>query len=256
MAEQTIGIAGDGHPAAAAARRRRRAARWHGARVLIVEDDFAIASNLHTFLSLKGFNVDAAYSGQAALHRCSVERFDVVLLDIGLPGLDGLTFAALRDDGVDAGARRLGAKRAGRQAGRLRPGADDYLTKPFALAEVEARVRALLNRSGSGSLVDPVLRFGTLELDRERGEARVAGEAVRLTPKAAQLLELLLRKPGQLVRRAAIEAALLAMQPQADALRSQIHSRFARTSGEHGFDGVETVHGVGLRLVARAHGDT
>jgi len=130
-------------------------------------------------------------------------------------------------------------------------GADDYLTKPFALAEVEARVRALLARSGTGNVVDPVLRFGTLELDRERGEARVAGDVVRLTPKAAQLLELLLRKPGQLVRRAAIEDALWPeAQPQADALRSQIHS-LRKALAEHGFDGVETVHGVGLRLVAR-----
>ena len=83
------------------------------------------------------------------------------------------------------------------------------------------------------------------------GETRVAGNVVRLTPKAAQLLELLLRKPGQLVRRAAIEAALWPdAQPQADALRSQIHS-LRRSLAEHGFDGIETVHGVGLRLAAR-----
>ena len=130
-------------------------------------------------------------------------------------------------------------------------GADDYLTKPFALAEVEARVRALLTRSGTGNVVDPVLRFGTIELDRERGEVRVDGDVVRLTPKAAQLLELLLRKPGQLVRRAAIEDALWPdAPPQADALRSQIHS-LRKALAEHGFDGIETVHGVGLRLVAQ-----
>src|SRR5439155_13850418 len=70
-----------------------------GARILIVEDDFGIASNLETFLSLRGFAVDAVYSGQAALHRCSVDRFDVILLDVGLPGLDGLTFLRrLRDE--------------------------------------------------------------------------------------------------------------------------------------------------------------
>ena len=205
-----------------------------GARVLIVEDDFGIASNLHTFLSLKGFDVDAAYSGQAALHRCSTEHFDVILLDIGLPGLDGLSFLQrLREELrvatpvlVISARSELADKLAG-----FAHGADDYLTKPFALAEVEARVRALLARSAGGHVVDPVLRFGTLEFDRERGEARVAGTLVRLTPKA-------------------IEAALWPESPpQADALRSQIHS-LRKALAEHGFEGVETVHGVGLRLAA------
>ena len=230
------------------------AAQPAGARVLIIEDDFGIASNLETFLSLRGFEVDAVYSGPAALHRCSVDRFDVILLDLGLPGLDGLTFLRrLRDELraatpvlIISARKELADKLAG-----FAHGADDYLTKPFALAEVEARVRALLNRSGAGSVVDPVLPFATVELDSERAEVRVAGNLVRLTPKATQLLELLLRKPGQLVRRAAIESALWPeAQPQPDALRSQIHA-LRRALVEHGFDGIETVHGVGLRLVAR-----
>jgi DNA-binding response OmpR family regulator len=240
-------------PAREQAGDRRNVAAATGARILIVEDDYPIASNLHTFLALKGFDVDAAYSGQAALHRCSVERFDVVLLDIGLPGLDGLTFLQRLRGELRAATPVLVISARSDLADKLAGfahGADDYLTKPFALAEVEARVRALLNRSGAG-VVDPVLRFGTLELDRERGEARVAGALVRLTPKAALLLELLLRKPGQLVRRAAVEAALWPdAAPQADALRSQIHS-LRKALAEHGFDGIETVHGVGLRLVAR-----
>ena len=232
----------------------RAAAQLADARILIVEDDFQIASNLHTFLALKGYDVDAAYSGQAALHRCSVERFDAVLLDIGLPGLDGLTFLQRLRGELRAATPVLVISARSDLADKLAGfahGADDYLTKPFALAEVEARVRALLNRSGAGHVVDPVLRFGTLALDRERGEVRVAGALVRLTPKAALLLELLLRKPGQLVRRAAIEAALWPdSAPQADALRSQIHA-LRKALAEQGFDGLETVHGVGLRLVAR-----
>jgi len=225
-----------------------------GARVLIVEDDFAIASNLDTFLSLRGFAVDAVYSGAAALHRCSVDRFDVILLDVGLPGLDGLTFLRRLRDELRAATPVLIISARNELVDKLAGfahGADDYLTKPFALAEVEARVRALLNRSGAGSVVDPVLRFDTVALDRDRGEVRVAGNLVRLTPKAAQLLELLLRKPGQLVRRATVEAALWPdAPPQADALRSQIHA-LRRALADHGFDGIETVHGVGLRLVAR-----
>ena len=236
------------------ANEERTAAATAGARVLIVEDDFGIASNLHTFLALKGFDVDAAYSGQSALHRCSVERFDVILLDLGLPGLDGLTFLSRLREELRAATPVLVISARSELADKLagfERGADDYLTKPFALAEVEARVRALLNRSGAGAVVDPVLRFGTLELDRESGETRVAGALVRLTPKATQLLELLLRKPGQLVRRAAIEAALWPdALPQGDALRSQTHA-LRKALAEHGFDGLETVHGVGLRLIER-----
>jgi DNA-binding response OmpR family regulator len=224
------------------------------ARVLIVEDDWQIASNLHTFLDLQGFDVDAVYSGQAALHRCSVARFDLILLDLGLPGIDGLTFLQRLRGELRAGTPVLviSARTAldDKLAGFER-GADDYLTKPFALAEVGARVRALLNRGGSGSVVDPVLRFAALELNRESGEVRVGGALVHLTPKATQLLELLLRKPGQLLRRQDIEAALWPEStPQADALRSQIHL-LRKALAEHGFDGVETVHGVGLRLNAQ-----
>jgi DNA-binding response OmpR family regulator len=226
-----------------------------GARILIAEDDWQIASNLHTFLELQGFAVDVAYSGHAALHRCSVDRFDLIVLDLGLPGIDGLTFLQRLRGELRAGApvliisarTELGDKLAGFEGG-----ADDYLTKPFALAEVGARVRALLTRArGGGGGVDPVLRFAAIALDRERGEVRVNGTLVRLTPKAAHLLELLLRKPGQLLRRPDIQAALWPdATPQADALRSQIHV-LRKALAEHGFDGVETVHGVGLRLVAQ-----
>jgi DNA-binding response OmpR family regulator len=231
-----------------------RAAAAAPARILVVEDDWQIASNLHTFLELKGFVVDAAYSGSAAMHRCSVERFELIVLDIGLPGLDGLTFlqrlrGELRSATpvlVISARTELADKLAG-----FEHGADDYLTKPFALAEVGARIRALLNRSPGKSVVDPVLRFGSVELDRESGEVRVAGTRVHLTPKTAQLLELLLRTPGQLLRRQVIETALWpAASPHADALRSQIHA-LRKALAEHGFDGIETVHGVGLRLVAQ-----
>jgi DNA-binding response OmpR family regulator len=224
------------------------------ARILIVEDDWQIASNLHTFLERNGFEVDAAYSGQAALHRCSTDRFDLIVLDLGLPGIDGLTFLQrLRGELRSATPVLVISARtelADKLAGFER-GADDYLTKPFAFAEVGARVRALLNRAAGGGVVDPVLRFASLELDRERGEVRIGGVLVHLTPKAAQLLELLLRKPGQLLRRADIEAALWPdASPHADALRSQVHS-LRRALAEHGFDGIETVHGVGWRLAVK-----
>jgi len=202
----------------------RAEAAGRATRILVVEDDLQIASNLHTFLDREGFAVDSVYNGQAALHRCSVERFDLIVLDLGLPGVDGLTFLRRLRGELHASTpvliisarTELDDKLAG-----FEHGADDYLTKPFALAEVGARVRALLNRAGGG-VVDAVLRFGPVELDRGTGEVRVGGALVHLTPKAAQLLGVLLRTPGQLLRRQAIEAARWPdATPRADALRSQ-----------------------------------
>jgi DNA-binding response OmpR family regulator len=220
-------------------------------RVLLAEDDFQIADNLFTFLDLKGFEVETVYSGQAALHRASVDRFDVILLDLGLPGLDGLSFLTrLRHELrvatpvlVISARSDLSDKLAG-----FEHGADDYLVKPFALAEVEARVRALLKRAEGMVIEAPLRRLGALSFDPREGEAWVDGVPLHLTPKAALLLDLLLRDTGRLVRRADIERALWPdSTPQSDALRSQVHW-LRRALGDAGFDGLETVHGVGYRL--------
>ncbi len=222
-------------------------------RILIVEDDFSIASNLHVYLERHGFAIDVAYSGHAALHRVSVDHYDCVLLDIGLPGLDGHTLLrrmreelALTTPVLVVSARSdLSDKLAG-----FGHGADDYLTKPFALAEVEARVRALLHRAGAPSR-DAGRRVGELRFDPAAHEARVGDRPVRLTPKAAKLLELLTRQVGKLVKRSDIEAELWSEgPPHPDALRAQVHN-LRRTLSEAGFDGLETVHGVGYRITDR-----
>ena len=222
------------------------------ARLPIAEDDFAIATNLFTYFERKGYDVEAVYNGQAALHRCSVERFDLVLLDIGLPGLDGLAFLQRLRGELRSATPVLVLSARSDLSDKLtgfEHGADDYVTKPFALAEVEARVRALLNRARGDSGVDPIRHLGPLSFDANESEARVDGVVVRLTPKAAQLLELLMRRPGQLVRRNEIEHALWGSTvPNADALRSQVHW-LRKALADAGFEGIETAHGVGYRIV-------
>ncbi|MGZ5204028.1 MAG: response regulator transcription factor [Caldimonas sp.] len=225
-----------------------------GPRILIAEDDFTVATNLFTWFERKGFEVEAVYNGQAALHRCSVDRFDVILLDLGLPRLDGLAvLQRLRGELrvatpvlVISARSDLSDKLAG-----FEHGADDYVTKPFALAEVEARVRALLLRARGDAVVDPVRRLGPLAFDTAQRTASVGDVPVRLTPKAAQLLDVLLRRPGQLVRRQEIEQELWAgAAPQPDALRSQVHA-LRKALADAGFDGIDTTHGVGYRIVCR-----
>ncbi|KAG1205065.1 hypothetical protein G6F35_011888 [Rhizopus arrhizus] len=127
-------------------------------RILIVEDDHIIAGNLYTFLEARGFLPDAAYTGHAALERMKEQRFDAVILDIGLPGMDGnAVLHALRNDmRVSVPVLMLTARDSleDKLAG-FSHGADDYLTKPFALLEVEARLLALIQRA-KGSTVDTV----------------------------------------------------------------------------------------------------
>ncbi len=226
-------------------------------RLLIVEDDPTIAGNLFAFFEARRFVVDAAYDGRTALHRLAVESFEIVILDLGLPAIDGLAvlhrmrnelglavpvlLLTARDD--------LGDKLAG-----FAHGADDYVTKPFVLVEVEARVRALLARA-SGRVAAPIRCFGPLTLDPRLHELRVNGMLVRLTPKGWNILEALLRDPGRVVPRTELERALWGEDPpETDALRSQIHL-LRKALADAGFDGIETLHGVGLRLVtANEHG--
>jgi len=225
-------------------------------RVLIVEDDLTIAGNLYQFLEVSGFVPDAAYEGRAALRMLESQRFDAVVLDVGLPGMDGYQLLhALRAERRQAvpvliltARDALDDKLAG-----FAHGADDYLTKPFALAEVRARLLALIHRA-RGAVVDAVREFGPLQLDGRTRAVSVAGQPVRLTRKSGLLVEALLRDPGRVVPREELEAVLWGDEPpSADALRSQMHL-LRRALAEAGFDGIETVHGVGWRLVAPGAG--
>ncbi len=218
--------------------------------VLIVEDDSTIAGNLLDFLALRGHRPDVAYDGSAAIERLERDPFDVVVLDLGLPRVDGL-------DVIAAARQRLllatpilvltarDALEARLQAFAL--GADDYLAKPFALAEIEARALALHRRS-TGSVVDAVIEAGELRFDRRTREATFRHRPLRLMARSVLLLERLMRRPGDLVERRELERALW---PDGDGtpelLRGQIYL-LRKVLQDAGHEGLETVHGVGVRL--------
>jgi len=226
------------------------------ARVLIVEDDGTIAGNLYTYLEGRGFVPDVAYDGNAALGLLEDCTFDAVVLDIGLPGRDGhavLQTLRTRRDAVPVliltARDALDDKLTG-----FALGADDYLTKPFALAEVEARLRALINRA-AGAVGDPVLGFGPLRFDSRTRSVTVGDRPVHLARKSCLIVEALLRDAGRVVSRAELEHTLWGDEPpSSDALRSQIHL-LRRALADAGFDGIETVHGTGWRLTPGAGGE-
>ncbi|KAF0812854.1 Transcriptional regulatory protein QseB [Andreprevotia sp. IGB-42] len=222
-------------------------------RVLIVEDDAEIAANLYDYLAARGYEVDAAPTGLVALHLLETQLFDAVVLDVGLPGMDGLTLAQrLRRDARIAipilmltARDTLDDKLAGFEAG-----ADDYLVKPFALREVEVRIAALVKRA-QGRVVEQCLRLGSLEYDPVSGNAQWQQQPLRLPPKAMQLLTLLLAQPGRLFSREELESAIWGeVQDNSDALRSQLSLLRRALALPDGRSPLETVHGRGYKLVA------
>ena len=170
-------------------------------RLLVVEDDTALAAALRDGLAARGYAVDRAGTAEGALDLLAVDAYDLVVVDLGLPGMDGLAFVrVLRERGNPVPILVLTARGdvADRVAG-LDEGADDYLQKPFAFPELIARVRALLRR---GTALTPVvLRVGDLELDAARFIVRRGGIPVALTAKEFAVLECFMLHAGELVTR-------------------------------------------------------
>jgi heavy metal response regulator len=173
-------------------------------RILLVEDEPKLAEAVQRGLVEQGYAVDVAHDGQAGLELAEVEPYDLIVLDVMLPVLDGLEVSRrLRAARRNMPVLMLTARDAvdDRVAG-LDSGADDYLVKPFAFRELHARVRALLRREGQSK--DPVLRVGDLELDPVSHEVRRAGRPIDLTTKEYAILEYFLRNPNRVLTRTQI----------------------------------------------------
>lgn len=220
-------------------------------RVLIVENDSTIASNIYDFLGRKGYAPDVAYDGHGALSMLQTHDFNAVILDIGLPGLDGygVLQAMARESGLWRPVLVLTARdQLSDKLAAFALGAEDYLIKPFSLAEVDARLRVMLRRAVA---VNPegIVEFAGLVYDPKAYRVSWHGQTLACPRKSVLILEMLLRQAGQVVSHRVLENALWPSgPPSVDALRSQIHLLRKRLQ-EAGFNGIETVHGQGWRLV-------
>lgn len=170
-------------------------------RVLIVEDDDAARHAITTNLRARGHTVDEARDGREAVRAWDLARPDLILLDLGLPDFDGL--AVIRHVRREAATPIVVLSARGREEDRVRAldaGADDYLTKPFGLSELHARMRAVLRRAaGPVRDSDGIAVLGPIRLDIARREVRVGGAAVDLTPREYELLKVLLTHQGRVV---------------------------------------------------------
>jgi two-component system alkaline phosphatase synthesis response regulator PhoP len=171
-------------------------------RILIVEDDVAIAVALEDDLRMEGYHVEVARDGDEAVKRSRSGQFDLILLDVMLPKKDGFDVCReLRRAGVGSMIMLLTARTAeAEKVLGLDLGADDYLTKPYSPKELRARIRALLRRTTPDSRAG-VTRFGACELDWDRAELRRDGKVVPTTPLEFKLLGVFMRRPGRVLTR-------------------------------------------------------
>ena len=224
-------------------------------RVLLVEDDPSLADAVRRGLVEQGYAVDAVSDGQAALEYALGAGYDVLILDVMLPGLDGTSVCRrLRAAGDATPVLMLTARTSvdDRVAG-LDSGADDYLAKPFAFRELLARLRALLRRPASA--YDPVLRVADLELDPATRRVRRRGQAIELTNKEFAILELFLRHPDQVLTRTQIadriwDEGFMAVSNVVEVYVGLLRRKLGDTSEPRL---LETVRGAGYRLRTQGH---
>ena len=217
--------------------------------ILVVDDDARLRQLLHRYLLQNGYFATTAADAAEAKARAKSIAFDLIVLDIMMPGQDGLSLTEELRGESEVPILLLTARGAPEDRIRgLEAGADDYLAKPFHMEELLARLRALIRRAQG--LASPRLRCGPLELDTRSGEVTVAGRPVSLTAHEYRLLAYLMHRPGQLVSRGELTEHLYAQDFDRDS--NTIEVFVARLRRKLPAELIETVRGRGYRLQARA----
>ncbi len=219
-------------------------------RILVIEDNRDIAANLGDYLDDRGHTVDYAADGVTGLHLAVVNDFDAIVLDLNLPGIDGLEVCRkLRSEGrkqtpvlMLTARDSLDNKLEGFDAG-----ADDYLVKPFALQEVEARLQVLARR---GKAAHPrLLQVADLEYNLDTLEVRREGRLLQLNPTALKILQSLMEASPSVVTRQDLETRVWGEElPDSDSLRVHIHGLRAAVDKPFAKPLIQTRHGIGYRI--------
>lgn len=216
-------------------------------RILLVEDEPTLRAQLREALVSAGYAVDEADNGRDAHFLGDTETFDAVILDLGLPMLDGLTvLKRWRETGRTMPVLILTARdNWSEKVAGIDAGADDYLTKPFHWEELLARLRALIRRAAG--LASPVLRCGELQLDTRSGRVTLGGQPVTLTSHEFKVLDYLMHRPGAVVSRSELTEHIYAQDFDRDS--NTIEVFIGRLRKKLPSDLIETVRGQGYRLV-------
>ncbi len=220
-------------------------------RILLVEDNIRLAEALSEALTDQLYVVDVVKDGESGWHQVKLINYDLILLDVMLPKLDGISLChRLRNEGFTLPILMLTARDTSTdKVNGLDAGADDYVVKPFDLQELLARIRALLRRGSSPTT--PILSWGGLQLNPSTYEVSYYDKPIQVTPKEFSLLELLLRNGRRVLSRAVIIESLWSSEnpPEEETVKAHIKSlRNKLRNVAAPEDLIETVHGLGYRL--------
>jgi two-component system OmpR family response regulator len=215
-------------------------------RVLVVEDEAALARQLAQALGAAGYAVDCASDGVRAEFLGATERYAAVVLDLGLPGMDGLTLLRRwRESGVTAPVLVLTARGSWHEkVVAIDSGADDYVTKPFQIEEVLARLRALLRRAGGQAA--PALRCGAIVLDARAAHVTLGGTPVHLTSHELRVLSYLMHQRGRVVSQSELAEHIYTRDADRDSNTVEVF--IARLRKKLGAGAIVTVRGLGYRM--------
>lgn len=220
-------------------------------RILLIEDEKRLSDVIKKGLVEKGFVVDQAFDGEDGQFLAETENYDVIILDLMLPKIDGLTVCHnLRTKKVATPILMLTAKTMIEdKVTGLDTGADDYLTKPFSFLELSSRIQALIRRNSKES--SPIMKISDLELDPSKRMVKLANNVVTLTPKEYSILELLMRHQNEVVTRTMViehvwDYNFSGMSNVVDVFVSSLRRKIEKNSKRKY---IHTIHGVGYRLI-------
>ena len=220
--------------------------------VLIIEDNASLAANIYEYLEACGHTADAAPDGESGLGLLALHRYDAVVLDWMMPRLDGMAMLERLRTGLKSRVPVIVITAKDQLENKLQgfmAGADDYVVKPVALAELEIRLRVLVQRTRLAQEETKVLEVADLRFDLGTLEVTRAGKPLAMTPVRRQLLEYLMRKSPNLVRREELEGVIWNDRvPDSDVLRSHMHMLRKAVDGDAAQKLIKTVAGTGYRL--------
>jgi len=223
----------------------------HKPKILVVDDEDGIRDLISDALSIGGFEVESSPDGLQALKTIRDHRFDLLILDVNMPKMDGFALLEkIRTDGIDTPAIMLSARGQKVDINQgLRLGADDYMTKPFGLEELSLRINAILKRTNKTAAEMTVIKFGPIEMNLDLYQVQFNDEVIDFSPTEFRLLEKLISNNGKVLSKESLMSSVWGIDYESESTVVDTYISYLRRKlHRDGFEGIKTVRGVGFQI--------